>query len=44
MLSYNYQCLNKQGQIINGQLSAESISHAIEKLRGMGLSVIDLKE
>ena len=44
MLAYNYECLNKQGQITKGNLAADDVPHAIQKLRGMGLSVIDLKE
>ena len=44
MTPFNYECLNKQGQISKGQLTADNIPQALEKLRGMGLSVIDLKE
>ncbi|NLL66717.1 MAG: type II secretion system F family protein [Clostridiaceae bacterium] len=44
MLPYNYECLNKQGQTISGQLTADNVPQAVEKLREMGLSVIDLKE
>lgn len=44
MLSFNYECLNKQGQTIKGQLVSDNVTQAVEKLRGMGLSVIDLKE
>lgn len=44
MLSFKYECMNRQGQAINGQLTADNIPQAVEKLRGMGLSVIELKE
>lgn len=44
MLSFNYECLNKQGQLITGQISSESVTQAAEKLRSMGLSIVDLKE
>lgn len=44
MLSFNYECLNKQGQILTGQINAESVNEAVDKLRATGLSVIELKE
>lgn len=44
MISFNYECLNKQGQTVSGELTSESVNQAVEKLRSMGLSVIDLKE
>lgn len=44
MAYYSYECLDKNGQLINGQISAEGISQAVDKLKRMGLSVIDLKE
>ena len=44
MLTFKYECINKQGQSVKGQLSAETFTQAVEKLRGMGLSVIDLEE
>ncbi len=44
MLSFNYECLNKQGQLITGQINSESVAQAVEKLRSMGLSIVDLKE
>lgn len=44
MLSFNYECLNKQGQLVTGQLESESVAQAVEKLRSMGLSIVDLKE
>lgn len=44
MTTFSYECINKQGQTVKGQLSSENVNQAVEKLRGMGLSVIDLKE
>ena len=44
MQSFKYECFNKQGQTINGQLTAENVSKAVEKLKEMGLSVIELKD
>lgn len=44
MTYYGYECLDKSGQLISGQVSAENASQAIDKLKKMGLSVIDLKE
>ncbi|NLU51943.1 MAG: type II secretion system F family protein [Clostridiaceae bacterium] len=44
MITFTYECLNKQGDIVKGVINAESINEAVEKLRGMGLSVIDLNE
>jgi len=44
MGSFSYECLNKQGQTIKGQLSSDNIPQAVEKLRSMGLSIVELKE
>lgn len=44
MASFSYECLNKQGQTVKGQFSSDNITQAVEKLRSMGLSVIELKE
>ena len=44
MQSFKYECFNKQGQTINGQLTAENFSKAVDKLKEMGLSVIELKD
>ncbi|NMA67531.1 MAG: type II secretion system F family protein [Clostridiaceae bacterium] len=44
MASFNYECINRQGQLIKGQINAESISEAIDKLKSTGLSIVDLKE
>lgn len=44
MASFSYECLNRQGLSVKGQLSSDSVPHAVEKLRSMGLSVVELKE
>jgi type IV pilus assembly protein PilC len=44
MPSFKYECINRQGQTVKGQLTSDNVSQAAEKLRGMGLSVIDIKE
>lgn len=44
MAIYGYECLTKQGQVTTGEISAESSSMAIDKLRSNGLSVLELKE
>lgn len=44
MASFSYECLNRQGQSVKGQLSSDSVPQAVEKLRSIGLSVIELKE
>lgn len=44
MAAFSYECLNKQGQVIKGELNAESVNLAVERLRNMGLSIIDLSE
>ena len=44
MAIFSYECLNKQGQVISGELSAETVAAAVDKLRSSGLSVLELKE
>lgn len=44
MASFSYECLNRQGQSIKGQLSSDSVPQAVDKLRSMGLSIVELKE
>jgi len=36
MTYYAYECLDKKGQLISGQVSAENLSQAIDKLKKMG--------
>ncbi len=44
MAVFNYECLNKQGESVKGQISSENTSAAVDRLRSMGLSVLELKE
>lgn len=44
MASFSYECLNRQGQTVKGQISSENIPQAVDKLRSMGLSIVELKE
>ena len=44
MPNFNYECINKQGEIVRGQVNSENFSSAVEKLRKMELSIIDIKE
>ncbi len=44
MSVYNYECVNNQGEIIKGQISSESFSKSLDRLKSMQLSVIELKE
>lgn len=44
MAVFNYECISKQGEIINGQVNAEDLSTAVERMKSLGLSVIDMKE
>lgn len=44
MTVFNYECLNKQGEPVKGQISSENLSGAVDRLRSMGLSVLELKE
>ena len=41
---YSYECLDNRGQLISGQVSADNCSQAIDKLKNMGLSIIELQE
>ena len=44
MAVYDYECINKQGELIRGQINGENISSSLERLKSMGFSVVDLKE
>ncbi|MGI6049931.1 MAG: type II secretion system F family protein [Acetivibrionales bacterium] len=44
MPSYNYEAINKQGQLVKGQIVSESYSLATDRLKDSGLSIIDLSE
>jgi type IV pilus assembly protein PilC len=41
---YNYECVTKQGDIVVGQLSADNSASAVQRLRTMGMLVLDLGE
>jgi len=42
--NYNYECINRQGETQKGQISADNYDSAVEKLKKMGLAIIDLNE
>lgn len=44
MPSFNYEAINKQGQLVKGQIMSESSSLATDRLKENGLSIIDLTE
>ncbi len=44
MPNYNYECINRQGETQKGQISADNYDSAVEKLKKMGLAIIDLNE
>ncbi len=44
MPSYIYECINKQRELVRGQITADSFASAIGKLKRMGLAIIDLQE
>ncbi|HHV95280.1 MAG TPA: type II secretion system F family protein [Clostridiaceae bacterium] len=44
MTEYIYECIDRQGQIVKGRLSAENEISAIEKLKKMELMILDIKQ
>jgi len=44
MPTFNYECMNKQGQVVRGAISSDTLSAAVDKLRSSGLAVLDIKE
>ncbi len=44
MGSYKYEAIDKMGETKTGRLEAEAQEKAVEKLRGMGLMVTEVKE
>jgi len=44
MSIYTYQCINKNGETVNGRIDAVHEAEAYEKLKGMGLMLVDLRE
>lgn len=41
---FNYECLNKQGIIVKGQITAENLSDSTTRLKEMGLVIINVKQ
>ncbi len=41
---YEYEVINKSGEIVTGSVEAEQQTQAVDKLKGMGFRIIDLKE
>ena len=41
---YSYECVTRQGDTVTGQLSAEDSDSAVQRLRTMGLMILDLGE
>ena len=44
MTSYKYEAVNRAGETVSGKLEAEGQNIVVEKLRGMGLMAVDIKE
>ncbi|HOJ11281.1 MAG TPA: type II secretion system F family protein [Clostridiales bacterium] len=44
MADYIYECINRQGEIVKGKISADNNSIAIDKLKKMELMIVDLKQ
>ena len=44
MGSYQYEAINKSGDTITGKLEAEGQGNVAERLRGMGLMAVEIKE
>lgn len=44
MGSYQYEAVNKTGETVKGRLEADGQDGVIERLRGMGLMAMDIKE
>lgn len=44
MAVFDYECVNRQGEFIQGQINADGLSAAAERLKAMELSVINIKE
>jgi type IV pilus assembly protein PilC len=41
---FNYECLNKQGESLKGQINAENSAAALIRLKGMELMITELRE
>lgn len=44
MGSYKYEAVNKSGEIVTGRLEADGQENVLERLRGMGLMAMEIKE
>ena len=44
MPTFSYECMNKQGQVIAGIISSDTVASAVEKLRSSGYAILDIKE
>ena len=43
MADYIYECINRQGEIVKGKITADNNSIAVEKLKKMELMIVELK-
>ena len=41
---FNYECINKQVEVVKGQLTADTLSNSASRLKEMGLVVINIKQ
>ena len=44
MASFQYEAINNSGEVVTGRLEAEEQSGVVNKLRGMGLMPVEIKE
>lgn len=44
MGSYQYEAINSSGEIVTGRLEADGQDNVVERLRGMGLMAMEIKE
>jgi len=44
MADYIYECINRQGEIVKGKITADNNSIAVEKLKKMELMIVELKQ
>ena len=44
MAVFGYECLTRQGQLLEGQIQAENAAQAVERIKSMGFSVLEVKE
>ncbi|SHJ10728.1 type II secretion system F family protein [Thermoclostridium caenicola] len=41
---FTYECMNKQGELITGEITADTVASAAERLRSSGYAVLELAE